>query len=232
MANKKTKLVQTIKKVLLYTCLFFVVGTSCLVLLLGLIPINSSSFMLQQHLTDFYDDKGFISIKQDWVSKEDISPYMFSAVVASEDQLFYQHHGFDIDSILSVLKNKSSGKKIRGASTISQQVAKNLFLTPSRSIWRKGLEAWFTILMELFWSKDRIVLVYVNIAQFGDHLFGVEAASQHYFSVPAKSITPEQAALLAASLPNPILFKVDRPSNYMISKQQWILRQMKNLSFL
>ncbi|MDB2705796.1 transglycosylase domain-containing protein, partial [Pseudomonadota bacterium] len=127
---------------------------------------------------------------------------------------------------------RSSGGKLRGASTISQQVSKNLFLSPSRSLWRKGFEVWFTLLIELFWSKERILLTYVNIAEFGDHLFGIQAASKHYFSIPAKKLSPQQAALLAASLPNPKLYKVDKPSEYLLKKQQWVLRQMRNLNYI
>lgn len=115
-----------------------------------------------------------------------------------------------------------------GASTISQQVAKNLFLTPSKSFVRKGLEVWFTLLIELLWSKDRILVVYLNIAEFGDHLFGIEAASQHYFGVHASQISRSQAALLAATLPNPILLRAEQPSRYLLKRQYWILRQMQN----
>lgn len=232
MAKKKTSLAKTLKKAIIYSGLFFVMSTASIVLLVGLLPLNTSSFMLQQHLADFNDDKGFTPIKQSWVDEENVSPYLFSAIIAAEDQLFFQHHGFDFNSIYSAIKSSASGKKLRGASTISQQVAKNLFLSSSRSLWRKGLEAWFTLLIELFWSKQRILLVYVNIAQFGDHLFGVQAASKHYYGIPAKSVSSEQAALLAASLPNPIRFKVNNPSHYMLSKQQWILEQMRNLNFL
>ena len=121
------------------------------------------------------------------------------------------------------------GGKLRGASTISQQVAKNLFLTPSKSFFRKGVEAWFTFLIETLWTKDRILLVYLNIAEFGDHLFGVEAASRHYFGIPAKQLNRHQAALLAATLPNPIVLRISHPSNYLLRRHYWILRQMQNL---
>jgi len=232
MANKKKTLYQKIKRWLLYSVLAFIGGSVLLVALAGILPLNTSSFMIQQHIADFNNDKGFISIKQDWRNKDAISPHMFSAVIAAEDQLFFQHHGFDFNSIYSALKARSSGKKLRGASTISQQVAKNLFLSPSRSLWRKGLEAWFTLLIELLWSKDRILLVYVNIAQFGDHIYGVQAASLHYFNSHANQLSPHQAALLAGSLPNPIIFKVAKPSPFLLKKQQWILRQMRNLNYL
>jgi monofunctional biosynthetic peptidoglycan transglycosylase len=232
MSNNNNKLLHKLKRWLIYSILLFVGFTSLVVIVLGFLPINTSAFMVQQHITDFKADKAYTSVKQDWIKRANISPHIFSAVVASEDQLFYQHHGFDFDSIFSALKKRSSGGKIRGASTISQQVAKNLFLSPSRSLWRKGFEVWFTLLIELFWSKERILLTYVNIAEFGDHLFGVQAASKHYFAIPAKKLSPQQAALLAASLPNPILFKVDKPTEYLLEKKQWILRQMRNLNYI
>ncbi|NOQ94466.1 MAG: monofunctional biosynthetic peptidoglycan transglycosylase [Methylophaga sp.] len=232
MTNKKKTVRQKLKQWLFYGIVIFVGTTSSIVAILGFIPINTSAFMIQQHIADFQADKGFISIEQQWTERDELSPHMFSAAIAAEDQLFYHHIGFDFNSIYAALKNNSSGGKLRGASTISQQVAKNLFLSPSRSLWRKGFEAWFTILIELFWSKERILLVYVNIAEFGDHLYGVESASQHYFSIPAGKLNPHQAALLAASLPNPIHFKVDQPNKKLIDKQQWILRQMKNLNYL
>jgi monofunctional biosynthetic peptidoglycan transglycosylase len=153
-----------------------------------------------------------------------------AAVIASEDQLFYQHFGFDLKSIGSSINAYiNGGQRLRGASTISQQVAKNLFLTPSKSFIRKGLEAWFTLLIEIVWSKERILTVYLNIAEFGDHLFGIEAASQRYFGIPAKNLSRPQAAMLAATLPNPLRLKAAQPSSYVIRRQQWILRQMRNL---
>jgi len=232
MPTQKKNIRQKLKQWLIYGILIFVGSTSLVVIILGFIPINTSAFMIRQHITDFQADNGFISIKQQWTNRDDISPHIFSAVIAAEDQLFYQHIGFDFNSIYLALKNKSSGGKLRGASTISQQVAKNLFLSPSRSLWRKGFEVWFTLLIELFWSKERILLVYVNIAELGAHLYGVESASQHYFSISAKRLSPHQAALLAASLPNPAIFRVDNPNKKLIDKQQWILRQMRNLNYL
>ncbi len=165
-----------------------------------------------------------------WVGGEAIAGHAFNAVVAAEDQRFFQHAGFDWQSIQTAIGGYADGNhQLRGASTITQQVAKNLFLTPAKNFFRKGLEAWFTVLLELLWDKQRILETYLNIAEFGDHLFGIEAASQHYFGVSAKRLNRNQAALLAATLPNPIKFKADRPSKYVIRRQQWILRQMHNL---
>jgi monofunctional biosynthetic peptidoglycan transglycosylase len=228
---KKTRL-QKIKQWLGNALLLFMASTALIVFILDFVPIPTSAFMIQKHFADFKNDKGFIPIQQQWQEQDNISPHIFHAVIAAEDQLFYQHFGFDTQSIYSALKVRSSGGKLRGASTLTQQVAKNLFLSPSRSFWRKGFEAWFTLLIELFWSKERIVLVYVNIAEFGNHIYGVEAASQHYFGISATQLSPSQAALLAGSLPNPLRFNVASPNQQLREKQAWILQQMKNLNYL
>ena len=187
--------------------------------------------MLYRHFEDLVDDQTFKSIDYTWASSEKISSNASAAVIASEDQRFFQHSGFDLDSIQSSIDVYMDGGKLRGASTISQQVAKNLFLTPSKSFLRKGLEVWFTILIEIMWTKERILVMYLNIAEFGDHLFGIEAASRRYFGIPAKQLSRAQAALLAATLPNPIILHANRPSNYVLKRQHWILRQMQNLGY-
>ncbi|NOU44527.1 MAG: monofunctional biosynthetic peptidoglycan transglycosylase [Methyloglobulus sp.] len=197
--------------------------------LLRWLPPPTSAFMIYCHYRDLVDDRSFRTIHYRWINAKNISPNAMSAVMASEDQRFPDHSGFDLDSIESSIDTYMDGGKLRGASTISQQVAKNLFLTPSKSFLRKGIEAWFTFLIETLWSKERIMEVYLNIAEFGDHLYGIEAASQHYFSIHAKNISRPQAALLAATLPNPILLKAAQPSRYLLRRQQWILRQMRNL---
>ncbi len=184
--------------------------------------------MLYRHFEDATDNRTFRTIDYHWVALADISPYAAIAVIASEDQQFFRHYGFDIKSIQSSIAVYSNGGRLRGASTISQQTAKNLFLTPSKSFIRKGLEVWFTVLLELLWDKERILEVYLNIAEFGDHLFGIEAASRHYFGTSAKQLSRTQCALLAATLPNPLRLKATQPSNYVIRRQQWILRQMRN----
>lgn len=199
--------------------------------LLKFVPAPTSAFMLHRHLDDLLTGKGFRPIRYQWVRHGQISHPAFAAVIASEDQRFFQHHGFDIDAIYKAIDTYLSGGKLRGASTISQQVAKNLFLSPARNFWRKGLEIWFTLLIEMCWSKQRILEMYLNIAEFGNHLFGIEAAAQSYFGVPAKRLTAQQAAMLAATLPNPIKFRADRPTDYLYKRQAWILRQMKNLGY-
>lgn len=185
--------------------------------------------MLHTHIDDLVAGKHYRPIRHHWVSDSQISKQMFAAVIAAEDQRFYQHHGFDFDAIYQAYLKYQRGGKLRGASTISQQVAKNLFLSPARNFGRKALEIWFTFLIETMWSKARILEVYVNIAEFGDHLFGIEAASRHYFDISAKQLSASQAALLAATLPNPIKLNASRPSPYLIRRQAWIKRQMQNL---
>lgn len=192
------------------------------------LPVPTSAFMVYRHVEDLMHDGSFKTIKYSWVSAKKISAHASSAVIAAEDQRFFQHSGFDLDAIQSSIDVYMDGGRLRGASTISQQVAKNLFLTPSKNFVRKGLEVWFTLLIESLWSKDRILFVYLNIAEFGDHLFGIEAASQHYFGIHASQINRFQAALLAATLPNPILLRAAQPSAYLLKRQRWILRQMEN----
>ena len=209
------------------TFFFWVSIGSCL--LLRVLPPPTSMFMFYRHVEDLFNTPRVKSIDYQWISSENISSYAKLAVIAGEDQLFFSHYGFDVTSILASIKHFQRGGQLRGASTISQQTAKNLFLIPSKSFIRKGLEVWFTVLLELFWDKARILEVYLNIAEFGDHLFGIEAASQHYYGISAKQLTPAQSAMLAATLPNPIQFKATQPSNYLIRRQQWILRQMRQL---
>jgi monofunctional biosynthetic peptidoglycan transglycosylase len=210
--------------------LFFVATSVSAVVLLRWMPPPTTAFMLYRHYEDLVQDLSFKPIQYKWVSRKKISSNALAAVIASEDQQFYRHYGFDFKSIRSsIAAYINDGRRLRGASTISQQVAKNLFLTPSKSFIRKGLEAWFTLLIELLWSKERILVVYLNIAEFGDHLFGIEAASNHYFGISAKNLSRSQAAMLAATLPNPLKMRAARPSNYVIRRQHWILRQMRNL---
>jgi monofunctional biosynthetic peptidoglycan transglycosylase len=161
-----------------------------------------------------------------WRDRAHISTSVARAFIASEDQRFLEHHGFDLESMQRALDNYAAGEGLRGASTISQQVAKNLFLWSGRSFVRKGLEAYFTVLLETCWPKQRILEVYLNVAELGDGVFGVEAAAERFFGVRASALTDEQAALLAAVLPNPNRLHVDRPSLYVLERQASILEQM------
>lgn len=201
-------------------------------ILLRWFPPPTSAFMLYRHYQDLFEHQGYQPNRYSWVNSRHISPNAYAAVIAAEDQHFFHHFGFDLHSIQSSIGTYMDGGRLRGASTISQQVAKNLFLTPSKSFIRKGLEVWFTLLIELLWSKERILTVYLNIAEFGNHLYGIEAASQQHFGVSAKKISSSQAAMLAATLPNPIRFKANKPSNYVYKRQHWILRQMQNIGYL
>ncbi len=229
MHRGKQRLPKRILCVMTYFVLTALIISIFLVGFLRFLPVSTSAFMLRTHIDDLADGKAYRPIQQFWVDERRISKSAFSAVIASEDQRFYQHHGFDVAAIYKAYRLYKQGGKLRGASTISQQVAKNLFLSPSKNIGRKVLEAWFTFWIESLWSKARILEVYLNIAQFGDHLFGIEAASRHYFAIPAQHLSASQAALLAATLPNPILLKAARPSTYLLRRQRWILRQMHNL---
>ena len=164
-----------------------------------------------------------------WASLEQISPHAAIAVIASEDQQFPFHAGFDFDSIREAVRASERGKRLRGASTISQQVAKNLFLWSGHSFVRKGLEAWFTVLIETLWPKERILEMYLNVAQFGDGVYGVQAAAERFWRKPAARLTSEEAALLAAVLPNPVRLHAERPSAYVLERRDWILGQMRGL---
>ncbi len=168
-------------------------------------------------------------MRQQWVDMSEISPAVGLAVIAAEDQTFARHRGFNFDAISRAFKRNRLGGRIRGGSTLSQQTAKNLFLYPERSFLRKAVEAWLTVLLEALWPKSRILEVYLNIAQFGNGIYGVEAASRAFFGKSAKRLEPAEAALLAAALPNPLRLRADRPSSYVLKRRDWILRQMKQL---
>ena len=163
---------------------------------------------------------------KDWVSIDKISHNMVQAVVASEDNLFVQHHGFSVNDIEKAIKHNKKGKRIRGGSTISQQTAKNVFLWPKRSYLRKGLEAYFTVLIELFWSKERIMEVYLNVIEMGDGVYGVQAAAQTYFNKDALQLTKSQSALIAACLPNPRKYSVSNPTSYIQRRKSKIVSLM------
>lgn len=169
-------------------------------------------------------------LKRDYVDAENISPNAGLAVIASEDQLFADHNGFDWKSIQKAIeKNKNKKNRIAGASTISQQVAKNVFLWQSRNWLRKGLEAYFTFMIELIWGKERILEMYLNVSEMGKGIFGIEAAAQNYFKKPASKLTRTEAAMIAAGLPNPVAFPVKPISRFVAARYPWVLIQMNNL---
>ncbi len=175
-----------------------------------------------------------VKLEKEWISLEKMSPNLPLAVVASEDNLFLQHSGFDFESIEKAkeFNAKKQGKKVRGASTISQQTAKNVFLWPQRSWIRKGLEVYFTVLIEFIWGKERILEVYLNVIETGKGIYGVEAASQSYFGKSASKISRGEAALIAAVLPNPLKWNPSSPTPYIRGRQQWILWNMSNIGQL
>ena len=193
-----------------------------------------SAFMLDAALDARRAGKTHYRTDYRWADLERISPHAAVAVIAAEDQFFPFHVGFDLKSIRDAIRSneKQATRKrprVRGASTISQQVAKNLFLWPGRSYFRKGLEAYFTLLIELTWPKERILEVYLNVAQFGDGIYGVEAAAQRFYRVPALGLGRYEAATLAAVLPNPVTFRVNAPSAYVVRRRDFILDQMRRL---
>ena len=198
------------------------------VLLLRWVPPPASALMIEKRIDALVDHRNYKAEHQ-WVSWDHMSKSAALAVIAAEDQNFTSHHGFDFGSIEKAIDAHDRGKRLRGASTISQQTVKNLFLWPGRSLIRKGFEAYFTILIELAWPKRRILEVYLNIVEFGDGIYGIEAASQRYFKKPALQLTSRETALLAAVLPNPIRFKANNPSAYVNERRDWILSQMSNL---
>ena len=198
--------------------------------LFSILPVPFSAVMLERQIGAWLSGDFHYVAHSDWVGMDEISPWMGLAAIAAEDQKCPEHWGFDVSAIEKALAhNERQENRVRGASTLSQQTAKNLFLWDGRSWLRKGLEAGLTVGIETVWSKKRILTVYLNIAEFGEGTFGVEAASRRYFHKPASKLTASEAALLAAVLPNPIRFRADAPSGYVRSRQAWILRQMRQL---
>jgi monofunctional biosynthetic peptidoglycan transglycosylase len=199
------------------------------VLLLRWVPPMASAYMVEARIGALRAGERGYRTDYHWGSLEHISSHAAIAVIASEDQTFPFNYGFDFKSIRGAVRAAQRGRRLRGASTISQQVARNLFLWPGRSFVRKGIEAYFTVLLETLWPKERILEVYLNIAQFGRGIYGVEAAARRFYHEPAARLGASQAALLAAVLPDPVHWHVDRPSRFVAWKQQWILAQMRNL---
>jgi monofunctional biosynthetic peptidoglycan transglycosylase len=188
--------------------------------------VPTTSFMLQASWHAWQEPDEYQPVRHDWVKYSEISPQLALAVIASEDQRFPEHYGFDTVEIMKVIE--SDGES-RGASTLTQQLAKNLFLWSGRSYVRKVIEAGIALMIEVMWSKERILEVYLNSVQFGNGIYGAESASQIYFRSSARYLSERQAALLAAVLPNPRIYSADTPDTYVVERQQRILRQMRNL---
>ncbi len=188
------------------------------------VPVPFTPLMAIRYLENPEED-----IRHDWVPSEEIANNLKLAVIASEDQNFPKHNGFDYEAIEKAIEENKKGKRVRGASTISQQTAKNVFLWPQRSWFRKGLEVYFTFWIELLWSKDRILEVYLNSIEMGKGIYGAEAAAQAWFGKSAANLTAYEAAAIAAILPNPREYRAKPASNYIAGRQAWIVRQMRNL---
>ena len=211
-------------KILLRVLLGFLVISFVSTLIFRFVPIPITPLMIIRY---FEMEEG--KIDKDWKSLDEIGKNMPLAVVTAEDQKFAEHFGFDMEAIEKAMKynEKHKGKKVKGASTISQQTAKNVFLWPGRSWIRKGLEVYFTFVIEICWSKERIIEVYLNVIEMGPGVYGAEAAAQYYFNKSASTLTKKEAATLAAILPNPIRWSASRPTPYIIKKRNWIVRHMK-----
>ena len=218
-----------LKRLLIGLPLAFVLLTTAQVLVLKWIDPVGSSFMTGRMLDAWMDGDWRYRVDYRWRDDAAISRQLPLAMVAAEDQRFPEHHGFDIEAMKKAYQGNQRGRKIRGGSTISQQLAKNLFLWSGRSYVRKGLEAWYTLLIETFWSKRRILEVYVNVVEFGDGVYGAEAAARRYYGVSAAKLGPAQAARLAAVLPNPKKYSVAKPGPYVQRRSRGIQRQMQRL---
>ena len=215
-------------KILKWCIILFLTSSILAVLIYKWVPVKYTPLMFIRYYQQKKDGKK-PRIEHEWVPIEEISDNLQVAVWASEDQNFFTHFGFDLKAIQQARKEAEEGKRIRGASTISQQTAKNVFLWPNSTWVRKGFEAYFTVLIELFWSKERIMEVYLNSIEMGDGIYGAQAVAKFHFNTDAKHLTREQCALIAASLPNPIRFNSARPSRYMLNRQKKILKQMRIL---
>jgi len=228
-AAPRRSLFRRLLRLVLWILGLWFAATIFTVLALRWIDPPTSAFMLSAHLDALRSGDRNYRTRYEWVDYSRISPNAGIAVIAAEDQRFAEHVGFDLKSIDESIRQHQRGRRLRGASTITQQVAKNLFLWNQHSFVRKGLEAYFTILIETLWSKQRTLEVYLNIAQFGRSTYGVGAASRYFFGKPAARLTPDEAALLAAVLPNPRRMSVTNPSFYVRQRQEWIVWQMRAL---
>jgi monofunctional biosynthetic peptidoglycan transglycosylase len=224
-AQPRTRLGRIVRRLLQVGVGFFGISI-LLVLLYGFMPVFITPLMVIR----LFEGEG---IHKDWVAYEDVSPDVYRAVIAAEDNLYCQHYGFDIDAILGAFKKNQRGKRIYGGSTITQQTAKNVFLWPGTNIvsrgLRKGFEVYFTSLQELFWGKRRTLEIYVNVIEWGHGVYGIEAAAQYHFNKSAASLTKREAALLAAVLPNPRRWSAAKPTGYILHRASAIMRRMDQL---
>ncbi|WP_057937098.1 monofunctional biosynthetic peptidoglycan transglycosylase [Algoriphagus resistens] len=224
------KLLKRLWRIVWKATIWFFILSIGMTVIYRFVPVPLTPLMVIRFFEQTFDPEKEVRYSRDWVPISEISKHAPQAVYASEDQRFLEHKGFDFEAMEKAWENNKKGKRIKGASTITQQTVKNVFLWPSRSYLRKGLEAYFTVLVELIWSKERIMEVYLNVIEMGEGIYGIEAASQAYFNKPASKLNRNQAARIAAVLPNPRRWSPANPTSYIIGRQQWILRQMNNLA--
>lgn len=222
------KLVKFVLKPFMWILIFFFGSTIAATLFYRYSEVPLSPLMVIR-LGEQLKDGMQLKLAHHWVPLDSINPCLVQAVVASEDQNFMKHHGFDVEAIEKAMDEKEKTGRVRGASTISQQTAKNVFLWPSSTWTRKAFEAYFTVLIETFWSKQRIMEVYLNTIEMGDGIYGAEAVALEHFGCHATDLNANQSALIAASLPNPRVRNSGRPTPYMYKRQRQILRQMRNI---
>lgn len=221
--------IKVIRNLLLKLVLILFLLSIVWVLLYKWFPPPATLHMAERRAKAGKERKADPEIRYDFVSLEDVSPQVPLALIAAEDQLFLTHNGFDYKAMQGAFQKNLKSKRMAGGSTISQQVAKNVFLWHGRSYIRKLVEAYFTVLIEFFWSKHRIMEVYLNIAEMGDQIFGVEAAARHYYHTTPKKLTAAQAAMIASVLPNPIKYSVQKPSAIIYKKRRVVLRNMRRM---
>lgn len=219
------KILRKILGIIWRLVLGFVILSVVSVIVFRWVPVPITPLMVIRSVEQKMDGKK-MKMEHDWVPLEKISPKLQLAVVCSEDQNYLKHFGFDWGAIEKAMKENEEGKRVRGASTITQQTAKNVFLWPGRSYVRKLFEVWFTVLIEIFWSKERIMEVYLNSIEMGDGVYGAEAAAQHWYKKKAIKLTKDDAAGIAAVLPNPRKYRANPPTNYIIKRKVWIKQQM------
>lgn len=218
-------LLKKIFRILLRIVIFFLILTVGSVVLYRWVPVPLTPLMLIRCMEQKAEGKEMV-LKHKWVSLDKISPKLQLAVVCSEDQNYLKHYGFDFAAIEKAMKSNEEGGKLRGASTISQQTAKNVFLWPGRSYIRKAFEVYFTLLIELFWSKERIMEVYLNSIEMGNGIYGAEAAAQYWFKKPAMKLSKDESAAITSILPNPRKYVANPPGPYIMKRKEWVKKQM------
>jgi monofunctional biosynthetic peptidoglycan transglycosylase len=222
---KTKRILPRLKKVALFSFFGSLIASVLFVVVLKWFPVYVTPLVLLR-ASEYALDGKWVSIQKDWVSLEEISPHLRKAVIASEDPKFLSHSGFDFEAIAKAIEANKRRKVKMGASTISQQTAKNVFLYPSRTFIRKGLEAYFTVLIENIWDKRRILEVYLNVIELGPGIYGAEAAAQHYFQKSARNLAQGEAQLFAAILPNPRKWNPKRPTNFVLRRRNFIKRNL------